>query len=91
MITIIEQLAPKRRLTNRNRKCLRQWKWKKTRSDGVDFYDDANKNNVFDYQEALFNDISVSIRRAGDTQTLRTGAERSGWGVVIDGLAERGL
>ena len=53
------------------------------------FYDDTNKNNVFDYQEALFNDIS-KVDQAGGRypKSLRTVPSGADGAVVIDGLAE---
>ena len=89
VITIIEQLAPKKTANQPQQEVFTPMEVeKKPGRMAWIFYDDTNKNNVFDYQEALFNDISVSIRRAGDTQTLRTVPSGADGAVVIDGLAE---
>jgi len=52
------------------------------------FFDDKNSNGVFDYQETVFKDISVTIRRPGDKTSLRTVPSDVQGLVTITDLAE---
>lgn len=52
------------------------------------FFDDKNSNGVFDYQETVFKDISVTIRRTGDKTSLRTVPSDVQGLVTITDLAE---
>ena len=52
------------------------------------FFVDTDKNNQFDYQERAFSQISVAIRRAGETEPFRrVSADRDGL-VKIDDLSQ---
>ncbi len=52
------------------------------------FYTDTNKNDVYDYSESVFNEVSVSIRKAGETEPFRRVPAGLDGSVKIDDLAQ---
>ena len=52
------------------------------------FYLDKDKDNVFDYEEDVFNGVSVSLRKPGETQILRTVPANVLGQVIMDDLFE---
>jgi hypothetical protein len=49
------------------------------------FYIDKNANNVYDYQETIANQVSVAIRRQGETEPFRrVPAGSDGWAKIDD-------
>jgi hypothetical protein len=52
------------------------------------FYTDTNKNGVYDYAESVFNQVSVSIRKAGETEPFRSVPAGVDGAVKIDDLTQ---
>lgn len=89
IVSILEAVVPKKQVQTDQVEVFTQYKLE-PRSGQMQwlFFEDANANNIFDYQEKVFKDMSVTIRRKGDTQNLRTVPSDMNGLVVITDLAE---